>query len=298
MIAGAAGLLLALSVTVTCIPGGWKAVYAAFGLSEMGDKADGYPFSMHVLDVGKADAILIFCEGDAMAVDCGMADDGEQVALYLKKRGVKHLTYAVNTHPDSDHIGGFPTLLRRINTNLFLEPVLSESIKAGNDDRDEVLSVVKEKKVLHQALSAGEVLYLNGAEIRVLSPFGEQETANDSSLVLKITYGETSFLLMGDAEAEAEEALVRSGADLRCDVLKVGHHGSDTSTTEALLTAAAPKYAAVSVGEDRNQLPKDAVLKRLSEHHTEIYRTDLSGTLLFVSDGHTVQAMTEKEESE
>ena len=287
-------LLLGASILVTCIPGGWKQVFAFCGLSEFSDRAEGYPFAVHVLDVGKADAVLVDCEDAYLLVDCGMWDDGETVAAYLKKRGISHLDYAVATHPDSDHIGGFPTVLEQIPVNQFVEPVIASSLLENNAPYQSMAAVLEQKRTLRREVAAGDMFHLNGATVEVLSPAEEMESTNDSSVVLKITYGETSFLLMGDAEENAEKRLLQSGAELRADVLKVGHHGSATSTSAEFLQAVSPKMAAISVGEDRNNLPKDEVLRRLQAQQVETYRTDLDGTLLFVSDGETITVMTER----
>ncbi len=288
-----AGLVLAVSICVTAIPNGWRQVYALFGLTEVGDLADGYPFAMHVLDVGKADAILVACGGNYLLVDCGMSDDSSQVLAYLSRRGVRHLDYAVGTHPDSDHIGGYPALLAQMSVNVFLEPVIADAFLEDNEDYALLAAALEKQQVLCKRMAAGDSFALGQSQVEVLSPAGEMDSSNNSSLVLRITYGETSFLLMGDAEAEAEALLLSSGAELRADVLKVGHHGSATSTTEAFLQAVSPAYAAVSVGPDRNNLPKDEIMQRLESHHAALYQTDLDGTLVFASDGQAITVFTE-----
>lgn len=284
---------IAASICITAIPDGWKRVYAVFGLGEFGDSADDYPFAMHVLDVGKADAIFIRCGDSTMLVDCGMVDDGERAAAYLHKRGVTQLDYAVATHPDDDHIGGYPDLLRLIPANVYLEPAMPQKLLAGNKDRAAVAAVLEEKHILRKTAKAGDTFALGEASVAVLAPAGEMKTTNDSSLVLRITYGETSFLLMGDAEQAAEKALLAGGEELRADVLKIGHHGSETSTSEEFLRAVSPAYAAISVGPDRSDLPDDAVLRLLQKYQVETYRTDLDGVLIFASDGNTIKVMTE-----
>lgn len=291
----ALAVLVSVSVWITLLPNGWKQVYAFFGLTEFGDRVEAYPFAMHVLDVGKADAILVTCGDHHMLVDCGMEDDGAQITAYLQKRGVSHLDYAVNTHPDSDHIGGYPTVLRQISANVFVEPVIASALLENNEDYQMVTEVLNQRQILRKSLSAGDTFSFGQALVEVLSPATEMDSTNNSSLVLRITYGETTFLLMGDAEAEAEEQLLAGGAELRSDVLKVGHHGSKTSTTEAFLDAVSPTYGAISVGEDRNNLPKDEILQRLQAHQVDTYRTDLDGVLLFGSDGHTITVMTEND---
>ena len=129
----------------------------------------------------------------------------------------------------------------------------------------------------------------------MLAPITLADDSNNNSLVLRVTYGETTFLLMGDAETEEENSLLESGTNLAADVLKVGHHGSMTSTSEQFLEAVSPRYAAISVGKDRNELPRKEILQRLELADVAIYRTDLEGTLLFGSDGETVEVWVEQE---
>ncbi len=284
---------VAVSICITVIPDGWKRVYALFGLGEFGDSADGYPFAMHVLDVGKADAVFIRCGDSTMLVDCGMLDDGEKVAAYLHKRGVTQLDYAIATHPDDDHIGGYPDLLRLVSANVYLEPEMQQELLAGNKSRAAVAEILEQKQILWKTAAAGDTFAVGEAAVTVLSPAENMKTTNDSSLVLRITYGETSFLLMGDAGIAAEKALLSGGEELQADVLKVGHHGSRTSTSEEFLRAVSPTYAAVSVGPDRSDLPDDEVLQLLQKYQAETYRTDLDGILIFASDGNTIKVMTE-----
>ena len=136
---------------------------------------------------------------------------------------------------------------------------------------------------------------LGSAEISVLSPKKLMDSTNNNSLVLKVTYGETTLLLMGDAEAEAERLLLEQPELLSADVLKVGHHGSKTSTTDPFLKAVSPTYGVISVGRDRNELPRDEVLRRLETHQVETYRTDRCGDIVFTSDGKEFAVAWENE---
>ena len=289
------GCCIAAAIALTAIPNGWERTYALFGLTDVGDKADDAPFSFHVLNVGKADAMLLCCEGSTMLVDCGMSDDGEDIARYLQKRKIAHLDYAVCTHPDSDHIGGYGELLSRISANNFLLPPLPKEMTDNNPDSEAAMRVVKEKQILSGTVQAGDSLALGSAEISVFSPKKLMDSTNNNSLVLKVTYGETTLLLMGDAEAEAERLLLEQPELLSANVLKVGHHGSKTSTTEPFLKAVSPAYGVISVGRDRNELPRDEVLRRLETHQVKTYRTDRCGDIVFTSDGKEVAVAWENE---
>ncbi|MDD5953077.1 MAG: ComEC/Rec2 family competence protein [Oscillospiraceae bacterium] len=290
LILAAVCVIGSLAITVT---GTWKQVYGFFGLTELGDEAESAPFSLHVLDVGKADALLVCCGDSRMLVDCGRSPDGDAVALYLQKRGISHLDYAICTHPDSDHVGGYGTLLQKVSVNSFFAPPLDENLTKDNEVYKSLLEVLDEKQVLRKTMRSGDTFSLGQAFVQVLWPQEAMDSTNDSSLVLRITYGDTRFLLMGDAGEKVEAQLLSSGEDLRADVLKVGHHGSKTASTDAFLEAVSPQYGVISVGEDRNQLPKDETLRRLEKHQIITCRTDLDGDVLFLSDGKTITAKTQ-----
>ena len=291
--AGAA-LLLAAVVLCAFLPSSaalWRDVRRACGLGTFSDAADNAPFALHVLDVGRADSLLLECEGVYMLVDGGTSDCGEEVALYLTHRGVDSLRCVVNTHPDADHIGGLPEVLRAFPVEAYFCP----EFPGDTMEYCETAEILQEKGIAAMHPAVGETFPLGGAQVAVLGPSGPVKEANDSSLILRVTYGDTAFLLMGDAEGREEEMLLESGAPLRADVLKVGHHGSDTSTGKALLDAARPRYAAISTAWDYSaRLPRESVLRRLRASGAEPCRTDVRGTLLFLSDGRTVRMVTEK----
>lgn len=292
-----AGGFLLICALITAIWGvqAWKQAEGFLGLADFSTQADSYPFAMHVLNVGKADSILLECDGHFMLVDGGTVDQGVPIRQYLTRRGVQHLDYLVNTHPDDDHMGGLETVVQQFSVNVFLTADLPDDLQPQSALYASLLQTMERRHVLQKTAAAGDVFALGSAQVEVLGPITMADDTNNNSLVLKVTYGETVFLLMGDAEEEEEESLLKSGVDLSADVLKVGHHGSNTSTTEELLEAVHPEYAAISVGQDRNNLPKKKILQRLEEARAALYRTDLDGTLLFGSDGKTVEVQTEYE---
>lgn len=291
-------LLLVAGVIFSFLPYGaaasWHKIFSFFGLTDFSAAADSSLFSVHVIDVGKADSIFVECGGKTMLVDGGTADRGEPVAEYLNRRGVKRLDYVVNTHPDDDHIGGLAAILEQYPVGQYfaseLPPTLIPTGKAYRDVQEELA----QKQLSATVPKPGSSFLLGNARVRILAPVKTGESSNNNSLVLRITFGDTSFLFMGDAEKEEESDLLQSNAELSADVLKVGHHGSNTSTTEALLNAVKPKYAVISVADDASGLPKRDTLKRLDAAGTTVYRTDISGTVLFLSDGKKITVVTEK----
>jgi competence protein ComEC len=280
------------------LPGGasenWKKVFQFFGLGRFSDCADDSPLAVHILDVGKADSIFIECNGHYMLVDGGTADRGQQVSSYLKDRGVQVLDCVVNTHPDSDHIGGLKDVLKQFRATRYLSPSLPSSLIPNSTEYLNVQAAMKTTKLKEEHPAAGSSFSVGPMRVSVLGPITAGKNSNNNSIVLKLTFGETSFLLMGDAEKEEEMSLLASGVDLSATVLKIGHHGSDTSSSEAFLQAVKPKYAVISVGEDSNNLPKAAVSKRLSDNGITVYRTDLNKSVIFLSDGKSVSVKTEE----
>ena len=291
-------LLTAFGLIVLFLPYGasgvWRQVFSFFGLSDFSACADDSPFSMHVLDVGKADSILIQCEGKNLLVDGGTADRGESVVRYLKRRGVESLDAVVNTHPDKDHVGGLKDVISAFPIAFYCEPRLPSDLIPQTDEYSAVVSALKNAGITPSVSTPGKSFPLGGANVEILGPLKTGDSTNNNSIILRITYGKTSFLLMGDAEKEEEQDLLACGKPISSDVLKVGHHGSSTSTTKEFLEAVRPKYAAISVGSDGNELPKRDVLERLAESGAEIFRTDVSGTLIFLSDGEKITAVQEK----
>ncbi|WP_050698810.1 ComEC/Rec2 family competence protein [Anaeromassilibacillus senegalensis] len=290
-------LLAVLVLACACIPasaGSWHRLGKFFSLNDFSDAADDMPFSLHVLEVGKADSLLLECGGEAMLVDGGTADRGEEVIRYLRRRGWDSLRYVVNTHPDADHIGGLAEVLKDFSVGTYLCPRLPDSLLPDTEEFRAVKNALAQKEMEPVYAADGQSFSLGKASVTIYQPEVEAKSLNNASLILYVAYKNTFFLLMGDAELEEEEALLAQNRTLKADVLKVGHHGSETSTGKALLNAVTPRFAAISVANDRNNLPRVKVLRRLQAAGTEVCRTDVSGTLLFLSDGKEVRLLTER----
>lgn len=285
-------------IIAACMPGGasnsWRKVFTFFGLNDFSACADSSPLSIHILDVGKADSILVECRGKYMLIDGGTVDRGDDVTAYLKRRRVNTLDYVVNTHPDDDHIGGLKQVLQNYSVKNYFAPDIPEKLIPSTTEYKDVQSVLKTKRLSTVHPKAGDYYHMGDLLIQVLGPINPGNSTNNNSIILRLTFGTKHFLFMGDAEKEEENTLLSSGLDISADVLKVGHHGSGNSTTQEFLMAVKPKYSAISVGYDTNKLPKLATLKRLSEVGTSIYRTDVSGILIFMSDGKSISVKTQK----
>ena len=253
--------------------------------------------TLRVIDVGQAQSLLLTCGEDAILVDAGEYAAGGQVLAALSRAGVKSLTAAILTHPHGDHYGGMRTVLEKLPAAAFYTAAVPESQLPTAQSYEKLLSTLSEQAIPAAYLFAGDTLPLGDAAVTVLSPArgATWENLNNYSLVLRVTYGNAAFLLMGDAEAEVEETLLAAKTELAADVLVVGHHGSATSSSENFLKAVAPRYAILSVGEDNSyNLPNTGVLTRLREQGAALYRTDLQGTVTVTSDGENLTITTAK----
>ncbi len=251
-------------------------------------------FSVHFIDVGQADAALVECDGHFMLVDGGNRGDSDVIYTVLKKAGADKLDMVVASHAHEDHIGGLPGAFSYATAELSLCPVtdydsgIFETFKEYAEDKGGGLTVPE----------AGDMYDLGSAEVEILGLNAGEDT-NNTSIVLMIRYGETSFLFTGDAEREAEQALLDSGAELKADVLKVGHHGSDTSTSYPFLREVMPEYAVISVGEGNSyEHPEEGPLSRLRDADCKILRSDLNGDIIISSDGKELSVTTDKTATE
>ncbi len=238
-------------------------------------------FRIQFIDVGQADAALVFCEGETMLIDGGNTGDGDVIYTVLKNHGLTTLDYVVCTHAHEDHVGGLSSALTACSAETVLCPVMDYDSRAFDNFAKRAGTITVPE--------AGDCFDLGGAQVQILSCNPHAEETNDTSIVLKIVYGETSFLFTGDAEYEAESAMLEAGVDLSATVLKVGHHGSSTSTSYRFLNAVMPQYAVISVGKDNSYgHPHEEVLSRLRDADVTVLRTDERGDIICESDGKSV----------
>ena len=253
---------------------------------------EGSAFAIHFIDVGQADAALVLCDGKSMLIDGGNVADSSRIAAYLKKCGVTHLNYIVSTHPHEDHVGGLAGALNVCTVDHILSPVQTYDTDAFGA----FAKYAARQGVGLTRPEPGETYPLGSSTVQVLAPADPLlSDVNNWSIVLRITYGETSFLFTGDAEREIEQEILAAGYDLDSTVLKVGHHGSETSTSYVFLREVMPQYGVISVGKNNSYgHPSEAVLSRLRDADMTVYRTDLQGDIVMESDGKTVRVQAQK----
>lgn len=250
-------------------------------------------FWVEYIDVGQGDCALIQCDGHYMLIDGGPASASDVVYTVLKQKGIDNIDVMIATHPHEDHIGGLSGALNYAKVDVCYCSVTSNDTKTFQN----LLKYLGKQNKNIIVPSAGDEFKLGSAAVQILGPItSSEDDSNNNSIVTKVTYGDNSFLFMGDAENEEEYSLLRAGADLSCDVLKVGHHGSLSSTTRALLSKTDPEYAVISVGKGNSYgHPTDQTLKRLKYKKIDVYRTDLQGDITFTSDGKNITVTTEKQ---
>ena len=249
-------------------------------------------FEVHFIDVGQADSALIECDGETMMIDGGNVADSNVVAAYLKKEDVTELNYVVCSHAHEDHVGGLSGALSVTKADNIYAPKTETNTKAYKNFKKKA----EEQNVEIKHPNVGDEIQLGSSTVEFLGPVDENgKDLNSTSIVLKITYGNTSFLFTGDAESDEEEEILNSGADLKSTVLKVGHHGSRTSTSYPFLREVMPQYAVISVEKGNSYgHPNEETLSKLSEAGVEVYRTDESGDIVMTSDGNSINVVTAK----
>jgi len=240
---------------------------------------------VHFLDVGQGDSIFIELPNkQAMLIDAGNLENGSQIVKYIKDAGYTTLDYVVATHPHSDHIGGMATVINDLNINKFYMIKKEHTTEIFED----MLIAIQNKGLGINTAKAGvNILNESNLKIDILAPVGSSyEDLNDYSAIINLTYGNKSFLFIGDAESVSEGQIT---AKIKADVLKVGHHGSDSSTSSSFLSTVSPKYAVISVGTENSYgHPTYETLTELNDADIEIFRTDESGTITFTTDGSNI----------
>lgn len=266
-------------------------IYAAVAIMSGGPVEDGNVaaadgMKVHFIDVGQADSILIQSDEATMLIDGGNNADGEAVVDYIKSQNIKKLDYVIGTHPHEDHIGGLDAVIESFDIGAVYMPKAMSTTKTFED----VLKAISNKGLKVNTPIPGTNINLGSAVFTILAPNSERyESTNNYSIVIKLTNGKNSFLFTGDAESISEKEMLAKGFDLYAEVLKVGHHGSTTSTTKEFLDMVNPRYAIISVGKD-NQYghPHKEILDRLRKKNIIVYRTDESGTIIASSDGESI----------
>lgn len=246
---------------------------------------------IHYVDVGQGDCILIGQNNEYVLIDAGNNEDGELLVDYFKQLGIEKFKYVIGTHAHEDHIGGIDNIINNFELEHFYMPDVITTTKTFEDVLDALLA----KKKAFETPNIGDTFKLNDASFEVLYLGKDKSDLNNTSIVLKLTYKNTSYLFMGDATSKVEKILLDNKANLKSDVLKVGHHGSQYSSTPAFLKQVSPSYAVIQVGENNDyDHPKQITLNKLEKIKTLTYRTDKHDTIILTSDGENISFETIK----
>ena len=238
---------------------------------------------VYYLDVGQADSILIQDNDENMLIDAGNNEDGELLVTYFKELGIEKFKYVFGTHPHEDHIGGLDNVISAFDIGTIYLP---DAITTTTTFVD-VLDAMEAKQMNYTVPKIGDTLTLGEAQIQIIYTGTDTSDLNNTSIVLKLSFGNTSFLFTGDATEKTEKQILNQ--DIHADVLKVGHHGSKYSSTKEFLDKVQPTYAIISVGEGNSYgHPADTTLDKLQKRNIEVFRTDELGTILLTSDVNSI----------
>ena len=286
---------LTLLLTFALLLGGCELVPAELPTAPA---ADGGSLTVHYIDVGQADSILLECDGEFMLIDGGNRDDGQLVVSYLEQQGVQELEAVVCTHAHEDHVGGLPSVLAVFPTEAVYAPTRTYSSKIFDD----FLYYVDQQRLEVTIPAPGDTLTLGDTVLTVMGPVQSYAETNDTSIVLLADYGSTRFLFTGDMEVAAENDMLDywgEDTDWNVDVLKAGHHGSSTSSGYRFVYETDPEYTVVSVGKDNSYgHPHEEILSRYADAGIPLLRTDELGHVTVTSDGAEITVTWENQSAQ
>ena len=254
-----------------------------------GETGGGGELAIHVLDIGQGDATLLSKDGKWVLIDSGDVDHRPQMKEYLKQYGVSTVSKVIVTHPHADHMGGMLAVFQTAE----IEDIYDDGVPTTTNTYRTYLKNIKAKNIRYHKVGAGDTIPLfDGVNFEVLAPVktiknerGEADL-NNNSVVGRLVYGNFAMMFTGDAEAEEEKTILNAGAAVKSDILKVGHHGSRTSSSAAFVKAVAPKIGIISLGAGNSYgHPHAKTLKTLEKHKVEIFRTDRDGTITVTTTG-------------
>ena len=238
------------------------------------------------IDVGQGDSILIRQGEHTMLIDGGTTECKNDLLNFLKNEKIEKFDYIIGTHYHEDHIGSLDDVVNSYDFNTIFFPHVTTTTKTFEN----LVLAVKEKNKTFVAPEVGKVYNLGDASFEILAPNNDKySSANNYSIVIKLTYGNNSFLFTGDAETLSESEILDNNSNIKADVIKIGHHGSSTSTSDEFLKAVNPKYAVISVGKDNSyNHPNKTTMQKLKRLNIPVYRTDGQGTIECISDGTNI----------
>ena len=270
-----------------------KDIDKTFGLpvteTKVTTKEENHNLNITYLDVGQADAILIQNDGHNMLIDAGNNEDGPLLVQYFKEQNITKFDYLIATHPHEDHIGGMDDIVKNFDIDKIYMPDVTTTTKTFLD----LLNAIEEKNMTFDVPKINQSFTLGHTLFQVIYTGNDKKNLNNSSIILKAKFKNTSYLFTGDATSEVEKKILNK--DIQATVLKVGHHGSKYSTTTDFLNKVNPKYAIISVGKNNSyNHPNQVTINKLEKKNIEIHRTDQEGSIFLKSDGKTINITSKK----
>lgn len=274
----------------------WEKIFRTLNLSDIHEEEKNYDMIVSFIDVGKADCAYIRCCDINILIDSGDRDISKDICKYLKKRDVQKLDLVIASHPHRDHIGQMYNVIENFEIGTFIMSEMPYSVTPTSFTYRKMIEALNNNNNINVKIACPREVFSinNDLKIEILGPWKKHENINDNSVIAKIRYKSKSFLFMGDAEKSAEDDLVKSGLNLHSSVLKVGHHGSKTSTTEKFIQCVKPEYAVISTKLDKNKSLSNDVLDRLERFKIKVFRTDVCGTVTFLTDGQKLETIVER----
>ena len=271
----------------------WNDIFTRVGLVDAAVSQD--ELRVTFLDVGNADCILIQSGEKTALIDAGEYRTSRHVLETLQFAGVERLDYVIATHADADHIGGMETLVRELEIGTFLMPATAGSEQSKTQVYESLLAALEDQGVPMADADYGFTCCIGKAQLKIISGRQTVFGGNEGSAVCRLNFGEHTFLFMGDSGKTVERHLLLEGEDIEADVIKIGHHGSNTATDPQFIRLSRPAYAVITCGIDNAMgYPHEETLKTLEEYGVAVYRSDHHGDIVFRSDGTTLSVTTER----
>ncbi len=251
-------------------------------------------FAIYYLDVGQSDCTIVTCDDEVLMIDCGTLNQLNTIRQSLLSLDIKKIDYMVISHQHDDHMGSATKIINDYNVENLIMPRLTQSNNVTSKTYNVLINTINDKNITKIPAQDCKEFMIGEARVEILSPNSQSNNLNNMSVVLKITYGETEFLFQGDSESKIENDLMRADYDIDVDVLKIGHHGSKTSTSSKYLEATSPEIAVISSGYDNNYgHPNGEILKRLDGSEITTFITSLNDDIVISSNGKKISVNTQ-----
>ena len=272
----------------------WNKLFNSLGVINTVQEQDSN-FAVYCLDVGQSDCTIVKCDDKVMIIDTGTMNQLYKIRTALFALGIDNINYLVVTHQHDDHMSGAAELIEHYDVSNILMPKLSDANYVDSLTYSNLIKSISDKNINPIAVSAGDTFKLGSSIVEIFSPATQDNELNNMSVVLKITYGYTKFLFQGDSETSVEKQILNSNFDISADLIKLGHHGSKTSSFSPYLDAVNPQYAVISCNSDNNYgHPNLQVMETLAEKNITPYITSLSGNIIATSDGKEIVITSSK----